>query len=257
MRIIYIVCFLFATVCTSCSNKADQTPVKLRLNYKNGDTDTYIMKTETDGGAMKVSYETEVKLTVDSVHNKGEKYDLSLDVVSLKMETDMGDEKESYHSTKSFQEMSSSEKELDAEFRPFLVDTTLFAVTNKGEAGAMRLKNGQNVSVINQPIDFSNLQIIFPEKPVGFGEEWTTEKTNPLLDNKTTSTYSISKIEENEVYITVKSKVGGIKNVLKENTLTGEYQIDRSTGRLKEAVMQMPLQSIAGGGKIIYTISSK
>ncbi|HYG16542.1 MAG TPA: DUF6263 family protein [Bacteroidia bacterium] len=247
---------LLAAILLFAGCKSSDKPVLLRLNMKKGETFTLISKISTDVQSMSLNTEEVIKLSVDSADNN--EMVLVGDVISIKSESDMMGEKESYNSDKKTEEMTADELEMHGEFTKILNSNFHFKVNNRGQlTRGMTYQDGQTLASEENPFDLDNFFISFPEKEIKVGDTWEEEKTSAFLDIKSVFVYKIKEINNNEVIISVTKNIGPIKGINQGNTATGDYIIDRSTGRLLKGSLVMQMQSGLGGGKATYSFETK
>lgn len=247
-----LLCALFLFAGCGDSNN----PVLLRLDMKKGETFTLVSKISTDVQSMSLNTEEVIKLSVDSADNN--EMVLVGDVVSIKSESDMMGEKESYNSDKKTEEMTADELEMHNEFTKVLNTNFHFKVNNRGQlTRGMTYQDGQTMASEENPFDLDNFFISFPEKEIKVGDSWEEEKTSAFLDIKSVFTYKVKEITDKEVIISVTKNIGPIKGVSQGNVASGDYVIDRATGRLLKGSLVMNMQAALGGGTATYSFETK
>lgn len=232
----------FLVACGSSNSES----ISLKLNLQKGNKHTITTGMETSMGAlMSVKMETAMSFEVTDVVGNGEAFAFNTKVLSIKSNTKSGDDVESYDSNKPVSEMSFDESSMHSEFEDVLNSTLTLSIGQNGEITEPFSINGTPLP--SDPIDMSNVQLIFPDEALQEGSTWSHETTNPLVGTKRNSTYTLRKIGDSELTISVDAK-GGITG---DQKINGEYILDRQTGLLKKGHLTMKLMN---GGSVTYSM---
>jgi hypothetical protein len=211
--------------------------VLLRLKPERGDLKVVtVFLTATQKSKEILNNETEVKFIVDSVTSKGVVY--LVDLLSLKMMTDVGDKKMEFNSQEETEHIDKNDKTLHKRFQNTIRALYSLSCDHRGNVTAPLKPIGGNRAV--PPIDMDLIQLIFPEKKVKIGDSWTSQKKNQVLSTTNTFTYTVQAIERDYVVIDVTALVQGVKSRTPDATAKGQYVINRADGSLVWAFLNMP-----------------
>lgn len=239
---------LISFTLSNCGGEKEKITLQLKLAKGN----TYKITKETDassGKIMKYKNLNELKFRVDSIGSENQYY-MTIKILRIKEEMDMYGEKEFYDSSKNVDRMNRGELASHRENLPFLEADFKVVVGMNGEV-IEKLSTNAYLPYDEQIVEMVNYQIPYPNEPISEGSKWEQEGVNVLLDKKYKDIFTLSKIEENKVTITVKREQEGIKGLLDDQVTTGEFVIDRSNGLIIHGTMTMPLHT---GGKAKYTV---
>lgn len=260
MKIVLV--FLSFLLLQGCRDQPKGDPVLLRLKLKAGDQFVVEMETvtKTNSEDLNINYKTRMHFKVDSVSLNGEQFFLSskLDLIDMRSKGGRRLGNDDYYSGMDEAKMNEEQKQMHAEFKPMLDSILYLTMNNRGEVTkSFTFSSGQQVSEDAPPIDLSNVQIIFPVKPVQVDEHWSNEKTNSLVKIKTVSDYHIQSVGDSLIEINVKAKMDAMPGLGRDNNMHGYYKINRVNNRLSSAKLEMDIAMYpAGEGKLSIFISS-
>ncbi len=241
-------------IVAGCSTKSEK--IKLALNlpvgYKQTLVNEQITKTSTLGSVNQLE---EVTYKLDSIIGDS-LYAMTGTMIRVKSQSNFGGETEDFDSNKKESEMTASEKEMLMEFKSVLNTDFNFVLNKRGEIvqhGVINNGLDQSLSSINH---YKNLPLVYPINELEIGQEWKEDtERKEIIEVKTHSTYKVTKIEGDKVFIAVAQKIEKIGNLLGENTTKGECIVDKKTGILIKYVNEMQMQ--VGGGTLVITTYPK
>jgi len=246
MRILNTAALIFISLfLINCEPKEEIT---LQLNLKKGNT--FNMRKEmraNSGELMKFNNLNEIKFRVDSI-GSDHQYFMSVKILKIKEDFTMQGERDYYDSSKNPERMSRSEKLSHEENLPYL-NAEFKTVIGKHNEVIEDVGTDSYLPIDSQIINLIHTQIPYPDHPIYVGYSWEKDGVNEFLDTKIKHKFTLTKIEEKTVTITVKNEMEGVKGFLKDMTATGTYKIDRQTGLINHGSLEMPLQT---GGKANY-----
>lgn len=238
---------LFFAMFLLFSCKKEAAKEVLALHLEKGYTQTLIYSTSTDNNSNgSMSDATEVKYTVDSVDASGNYY-LTGEILRMTYNQKMFDENVHYDS----RETTSNDPMMATELQPLINNPFTFKIDKHGEI----MEKQKFTKETAGDLDASAYNIIpfnFPKEAIAVGHIWTQNKTNPLLKSmSTTDEYFYSGVKDNEMEISVSSKISGM-GVMNDSNVKGKYIFDNKTKALVSAEREMPVQM--GGGTATFTI---
>ena len=235
----------------SCSQNNEE--IDLKLSPKVGEQQTIVCQVATTGNEqMSMKSTMVVRFKVASKDDQNV-FTFHTDLRYIKTETKMFGEVEKYDSTKDESLMTTDEKSMHEEFKNALASNFEIRIDEKGNiVEPFRAIDG-NPST-EALVDMSNIQLVFPNEKVKVGSEWKNEKTNPMTEQLTKSTYTIKDITENEIIISVAAEIDGVSGLLGKSKVEGEYILNKKDCTLIKGTLAMDLQM---GGKVTNTYYKK
>lgn len=229
-------------------NPESKEKVDLKLVYEEGDEWTIVFVMETKGNKLiSVREESETTFKVNSFDEQNG-YTLGVDVLRLKYESKMGNEVEVYDSQKKEADFTADERMMHDELKDILDNNFLISVGEKGKVTkSFSYEDGR--AMAEDITDMNNIQLIFPEDSVSVGSSWEQTYTNPLTSQEIVSTYTVTDITNDKIFISILSKIPAIGTLIEANEAKGEYELDRATCRLIRVQKSM---KIAQGGTATY-----
>lgn len=221
----------------SCAKNKGET-VDLKLKCQAGQVDKVYAATITRGGPIEYQNIVEMRFTTESV--KADRNVIDVEIVRISSETDALGKKESYDSNSINNEMSEEQKSMHLDFQKVLNKSFLVSINNKGKV-IEPFKNQEGNKLSEQIIDISNIYIPFPDEPVGVGSEWEAERTESETNIKTVSTYTVTKIDDKKISISISSKIEGLNGFI-DNTAKGTYVLDKETCKMISGDFSMSLE---------------
>lgn len=231
----------------SCSQDQEEVDLKLVLQPN----ESYKIISETDAGMqgkMSLKSSMEFLFKVDSVTTQNHYY-VTTKVIRIKETSDMFGEKTSYDSSQDVAKMNNDQQMLHKEYLPYLNLPSTFVLSEKGEV-INESSSTEKTTLDEDILDMTNFQIKFPEQPIKVGTRWEKEEVNKLTEQKIILSYTISKITEKEVTISVNKLIKGISGLMGDNNAKGEYILEKATGKLIKGHLSMNLQT---GGSAKYS----
>jgi len=230
--------------------------VLLRLKYDKGAK--MILSFDMDTSAEQgVSVMEQIGLelaVVDITAGDNPVYKFDGQVAYMKMDSRMMGQHDHYDSSKKVENMTSGELEWHREFEGLIRKPLSFSLDSQGQIVKSFEYSEAVYGAMDQPVELNNYQIQFPEKEVGIDDTWKSEYKNPLTGGTVKNTYTLADITAETVVVKVESLIPGVKGVMGENTMKGEYTLDRKTGMLKEGVMEGNMNQM--NAKIKYTFTT-
>lgn len=219
-----------------------QETVQLRFNYNPGDV--YLMKVNTVS-AMEQSMFTNivVEMQMEILGKENENFLTESRFTKISMDMMQGGVTMSYDSAKSEEELDASGKMIKAQMAPMLQAVINNTVNPLGENVKTTIVPQEAANAGN----FANQNgMVYPEKALQLGDEWTDTKSNNGMTMNTT--YTVNEITENSISL----KVSGNTTGMSEGKISGYVTIDRASGVPEESkivveltVMGKPLKTEA------------
>jgi hypothetical protein len=229
----------------SCKNNES---ILLRTKYTVGDEQTYTLTQSGGGNGKHYNSTTEFTVTLDSVlKSGGNKFFVKIN--SIKQDSDLdsspvGAEQSvfsHYDSEKRYDEMTPGEKEMHLLLKDVFKTQYTIVIDNRGNI--TRPFGDWWGKPVEQPLDFTHVQLTFPEKRIKEGDSWTQEHKT-AVGTVNNFTYTVSSIKENEIFITVAGKIKGFSGLTPDGTASGEYIINRADGKLISANYKNKIGSV-------------
>ncbi|KOS08134.1 hypothetical protein AM493_20340 [Flavobacterium akiainvivens] len=206
--------------------------ILMRLNYPKGFKQqlTYNMDMIL-GSVMKNKVTMYLDMEVVSVTGGAKPvYGLKGAITGMTMDSDAMGQKIKYDSSKKAANMTPQEQAMDKQLREVIGQPITVSVDNTGKVvGKMEFKSKDGLTQ-NEPFDMKNLQMSFPEKPVGVGDTWTEDVEMKNLGGTVKNTYTVKQITDNDVTIALVTVVPKTPSTGKDTKLAGSYTLDRKTG---------------------------
>lgn len=216
-------------------NVAAQESALLRLNYKKGDK--YLMTMELSqgmgvNGGMNMKMTASIKIT----DVNGEEYTNEMKFTKMVVDVLAGGQTMSFDSDLSDDELDDSGKALKAQMGPILAAVISTKGNNLGEV--LEVKAEPNIPGVTDMAD-QNSNVVFPIEAVKVGSTWNAEKNKQGM--KMNFIYTVKSISKTIVVLGISGDVSGMA----EGTITGEMNIDKSSGVPLKSNIEMKI--IAGG----------
>ncbi|WP_299671728.1 DUF6263 family protein [uncultured Polaribacter sp.] len=233
---------LFLVISTTAA--IAQESVKLRLNYNKGDK--YIVKTKQslDSKAMGMNNSTSMVMEILEV-NDGI-FTSEMKVEKIVMDMMQGGMFMAYDSSAKEEDIDEMGKMLKPQIDPMLK----LVITSKVD------KMGKVINVDIAPSTIPNAEqfktqttISFPEKALKVGGVWKDEKESQGVTIKTT--YTVKEIKSNIVVLSATGTMSGIA----EGTLTGNLEIDKSSGTTLKSIINTVMNAQGQEMKMEITTS--
>ncbi|MCD4793331.1 MAG: hypothetical protein K8R54_08875 [Bacteroidales bacterium] len=225
----------------SCNKEKE----RLKLNLRVGDKQTIVSKSIIDAGGFSIETTHEIVFDLLNISDSGV-YELNTRIVNTESVSDFNNSNTNYNTTGDTSNLNDSEKKVHEAISNFLNKDYKFLINKNGEI--IEHFKASDGTYLNS-IEMDKIQIIFPEKEVGIGDEW--ENTVKLQFTVKKSTYRIKNISQDKIYIDVNSVTPMV--FFKQKT-KGEYVLDKKTKRLLEANLE---SNMVGNGKAVYKIYEK
>lgn len=258
MKIKLLFLIIISTLFFSCKKKQEikennepknTEKVLLRLNLKNGSEHFIAYEMQTNGDNVSVSEKVGLSIhVIDTINNN---YVFRGTVAYMKIDSNVLGQKDFYDSSKKTEKMSYEELQFHNEFKNAIGQPITFTFSNKGKI--VKPFEYEGDLKLEQAIELNNYQIVFPEKEVGIGDTWESEYAIKLTGKIAKKKYTIVSVMPDEVIVKVEMQIPGIKDLIKETKYTGEYTLDRKTGRLIEGKMEGELNQMNAKATYVFT----
>ncbi|WP_207493821.1 hypothetical protein [Aridibaculum aurantiacum] len=244
-RFVYLLCILFVFSCSQPAGEAYDLQLLLKKGEQFDLTVSNTVKTEDES----VDYESRLLFTVDSVSADKSKYLLTLKVDYIQLESKgMFGDKVKYHSNRSSSSMNEQQQLMHQAFKPVLDSSLQISIDKYGRlVKPYAYKSNIRLPKGTDPVDIQVCFLPLAGKPVAVGEEWQSERTNEVTGGKVHSTYSITNIKNEVVRISYNGIVKGVPGYGKDSEVYGYYQLNKSTGKVEMADMEMEVSTRFGG----------
>ncbi len=211
-----------------------QESTLLRVNYNKGDQYIMTMDMKQDMAAMNMLMKMDMSIDVKEV--EGDVYNTEMKITRISMDMNQGENKMSYNSDKSDDELDAMGKQMQMQFAPML-DMVIFAKTNNlGEVLETRIE--PNIPNADQFANQSS-SVVYPKNAVKVGDTWNFEKDSQGMTMD--FVYTVKSITKNVVLLDVSGKI----SVLAEGTISGNMEIDRANGLPLKSSIEMDM-SVSG-----------
>ncbi|MEZ0007735.1 hypothetical protein ABH942_003121 [Flavobacterium sp. 28YEA47A] len=224
--------------------------IDLKLKLEVGQVDRVYVATVMKGGSTNYQNIVEMRFTTEDI--KPDRNVIGVKVFRISMTSNVGGQQENYDSNKDIKEMTEEEKNMHQEFQHILNQSLLVSINNKGKiVEPFRNKNGDRRRPADQIINISNIYIPFPDEPVGLGSEWKSEKEEPLTKIKTSSTYKLTEVNDDQIIITIALKIENKESYF-DNEAKGHYILDRKTCKMISGDFSMDVKDNGDDGKVFF-----
>jgi len=212
-----------------------QESVLLRLNYEKGATYNVSMKMNQEMGTM-MSMGMIIDMDIKVTDVQEETYESEMKFTKMTMDMLQAGNVMSYDSTKSDEELDAGGKMMKAQMSPMLNALIYTKGNNLGEI----LEATVEPSVMGmEDIAKQSSSVVYPKEAIKVGSTWTNTKDDKGM--KLEYVYTVKSISKDTVVLEVSGKVSGIG----EGMITGNMDIDRSSGIPKNSTIDMAL-SVSG-----------
>lgn len=216
-----------------------QESVLLRMNYNKGDQ--YLVTMNMEQGemmSMKIDMSLDVKDIQDTI------FDIDMAIKGIKMDVSQGGQIISFDSSMSDDELDEMGKMMKSKFAPMMLANIMTKTTHRAETIETIIE--PEVAGMDQFTNNSG-SVVYPKEAVKIDESWTVTKLEKGMDM--TMIYTVKSIEKDIVNI----EISGTIELLAEGTISGNMEIDKTTGNVNYSIMNMNMN--AGGQEINMKIS--
>lgn len=238
---------LFLLLFSIVANVYAQESLLLRLKYNKGDrflTQMDMKQTMADG-VVETNTKTNVLNFVSDVKDGIYEVEQKVEYISSDTKTMMGISI-LYNSDMKESEMDSEVKVLHQKLKPMLNSVVLYYFDDLSDTKDVKVKSGDvDIASYKQNSTFINMP--FPKEKVKVGYTWGNTVKNAMgVEMK--KNYTITKIDENYVYV----KVNGVISGVGEGNIEGEMILNKMNGLLQSStskstmnVMGMETETVA------------
>ncbi len=238
MKRIFLALFVLTTLATSA-----QKSVLLRANYNKGDK--YLITLEQNQsmglqGGVNMTMTMDMTVTdvfKDSIITQAKISRIKMDMMSEDLTL-------TYDSNMPDSILSASEKMMKTQMEPMLNTTLITTVDKLGKTLGVKVDPAN--PMMAQFTDNSS-SVVFPKEPISVGYKWEMNDEN--MGMKMNQVFTVTKIENGTVYISISGKVSGMG----EGEILGKTEIDIETGVQK--LIENSVKVSAMGSEV--TVNSK
>ncbi|CAM1371183.1 conserved exported hypothetical protein [Tenacibaculum litopenaei] len=207
---------LFVTSITFAQEK-----VKLRTNYKKGDSYTIKVKTAQVMGLGVMTNDMNIHMDQTVTAVSGNEYDMEAKITKMTMDMKQGAMAISYDSSKKEEELSDTGKMMHNQMKPMLSATITMKANNRGKVLSTKVE--PQVPGVD---DFTNqsTNIEYPAEAVKVGDSWSDKKSKKGMNFN--YVYTVKSITAKQIDLTISGTVDGMAT----GKITGTMHIDRATG---------------------------
>lgn len=224
-KILALVLIAFTTISIA------QESVKLRLNYKKGDS--FIMKMNMNQNMPVMSMNMKMDAKIDVIDVKGDIYNSEMKFTKIDMGMLQGGMQMSASTDDKDEDLDQMSQQMKAQLDPMLNVVITSETDNLGNV--ISIKATPNLPGMDQMKNQSG-SISYPEKALRVDDTWSEEKTEQGMVTKTT--YKVTSISKDVVGLDVTGVISGIA----EGVLSGEMEIDREMGIPKSSNLEMDMK---------------
>ena len=226
---------LFLFVLVTAINVTSQESVLLRANYKKGDVLEVKMEQSQNMGAKGG---VDMKMSMDMIvtSKDGDMLTTESKIKSINMNMLQGGMAMSYDSSMKEEDLDEMGKMMKQQFDPMMKSIITSKVNSQGEILETKVEPS------NPAMDQITAQakgVIYPKEEVSVGTSWSDVASQQGMS--VTSIYTVSKIENGQVYINITGSVTGMG----EGDIKGDLVVDIETGIQDSASSEMAIN--AGG----------
>ncbi|PIE50695.1 MAG: hypothetical protein CSA38_01635 [Flavobacteriales bacterium] len=225
-----------------------QESVLLRLKYQKGDIYSTEVKMKQISPTMTNDMVIYAKAKVTDVKNGKFITENRSNKVTMDMSA-MGNTIH-YDSTMDESKMDEMVKGIHAQMKPFISSTFSVTYDELGQYSDVAILKG-NADIEQFKEGLKSSTVHHPQKAVKVGSHWS--KKNETNGSELNTTYTVSKIDTDFVYLSINGKITGMAT----GTLTGTAKIDRKTGTLVSSNTKNTINSMGQEIKIDITILGK
>jgi len=210
-----------------------QESVKLRLNYKKGDS--YVMKINMNQNMPAMSMNMKMNAKVDITDVNGENYLSETKFTKIDMGMMQGGMQMAASTEDKTEDLDVMSQQIKGQLDEMLTVIITSETNNLGEV--INVEAAPNLPGMDQMKNQIG-SVTYPEKALKIGDSWTDEKTEQGMVIKTT--YKVKSISKDVVGIDITGEISGIG----EGKLSGSMELDRASGIPKTStlVMEMNVQ---------------
>ncbi len=208
-----------------------QESALLRLNYNVGDT--YVITANTimeQAGEttmdMKIDMDMVVKEALDTVYN------VEMGIKAIKMDMNVSGMDMSYDSKMNDDDRDETSKAMHAQFAPMLEATIFNTLTSRAESVITKVE--PNIPGVDKFTDNAGT-VVYPKEEVKVGSSWTVNKMENGMDME--MIYTVKSINKKNILVDISGKI----SLMAEGTISGSMEINRATGNVNKAIMEMDM----------------
>ncbi len=197
-----------------------QESALLRVNYTEGDIYTVSVIQKQSNGVQGGTDMT-ISMDMEIVEESDESFETESKITSIVMDMNQGGMSMSYDSSKSEDELDETGKMIKSQLSPMMnavISSTIDIYGNTLKTSVEPAAPGMEQFTAGQAA------IRYPKEEVSVGSTWTTDNESQRMNVKTT--YTVTKIADGIVYLSMKGDVSGVGT----GSMTGTSEIEMSTG---------------------------
>lgn len=226
MRKLFTLLAIAITIATTA-----QESTLLRLNYNVGDT--YVITANTIMGQageitmdMQIDMDMVVKEVIDTVYN------VEMGITAIKMDMNTAGMDMSYDSSMSEEDMDETGKAMHTQFAPMFEATIYNTLTSRAETVITKVE--PNIPGVDKFTEGAGT-VVYPKEEVKVGSSWTINKMENGMDME--MVYTVKSIDKENVMV----DISGTISLMAEGTISGSMEINRATGNVNKAIMDMDM----------------
>ncbi|MGK0412038.1 MAG: hypothetical protein ACJA1B_000227 [Polaribacter sp.] len=212
-----------------------QDSVVLRLKYEEGATYNVSMKMAQEMGTV-MSMGMSINMDIKVTDVQEDTYDSEMKFTKMTMDMLQAGQAMSYDSSKSDEELDAGGKMMKAQMAPMLSAVIYAKGNNLGEI--LEATVTPNVMGM-EDIAKQSSSVVYPKEAIKVGSTWTNSKDDKGM--KLEYVYTVKSISKDMIVLDLSGTVSGMG----EGLITGNMDIERSSGIPKNSVIDMTL-SLSG-----------
>jgi hypothetical protein len=211
-KILVLFLIIFSTIATA------QESVKLRLNYKKGDSYKMNMVMKQSSPAMGMTMNMNMNLAITDLKDDSYLTEMSFD--SMKMNMLQGGQEMNFDSETKDEDLDPMGQMMKAQLGPMLTIVVKGTLSKLGKMSDVTVTPD-----ISNSSDFTKSNNVeYPVEAVKIGSSWQKEETTQGI--KSIITYTVKEITKKNVIVNVTGKIEGMEDA----NISGSLEIDRASG---------------------------